>query len=66
MKNIKLIITCEECGHVEHMDLDTEQQVEAVVAAYRCPGSCRSTKHSYISIGEITFPIAREAIYAAA
>ncbi len=57
MKKIKLIIACEECGHVEHLHVRSDQEVESLVAAFRCPGSCRSTHHSYISIGELDLTV---------
>jgi hypothetical protein len=55
MKKLTLIITCEECGHVQHLEAKNEREIESLVSAFRCPGRCRSTHHSYISIGEISY-----------
>ncbi|MDZ7316211.1 MAG: hypothetical protein ONB24_08830 [candidate division KSB1 bacterium] len=53
MENIKLIIICEECGHVEHLEVESEEEISAKVASFRCPGECRSSMHSYLSIRQL-------------
>lgn len=54
MRKIKLIIACEECGHVQHLEVSHEYEIDRLVAAFRCPGSCSATHRSYISIGELS------------
>ena len=54
MSNLELIITCENCGHVEHLIARNEEESIRLFEKFNCPGQCSPKFYSYISIGEIT------------
>jgi hypothetical protein len=51
----KLIITCEECGEVQHFVVANEQQVEHIFNNFCCAKKCDPVYYSYITISQIPF-----------
>ncbi len=54
MNSLELIITCENCGHVEHFETFSERESKRIFEQFSCPGQCSPKYYSYISIGEIS------------
>lgn len=54
MNGIELIITCENCGHVEHFETFSESECAKIFQQFSCPGQCSPRLYSYITIGEAT------------
>ena len=54
MNGLELIITCEDCGHVEHSESFSENDSKKIYQQFSCPGHCSSKYFSYISIGEVS------------
>ena len=54
MNGFELIITCENCGHVEHFETFSENDSKKIYQQFSCPGHCSSKYFSYISIGEVS------------
>ena len=55
MTTLKLIITCEECGEVQHYVVANEQHVEKIFNNFCCPKKCDPVYYSYITISKIPF-----------
>ena len=49
----RLIITCEECGEVQHFNASSEIEVDKIYSEFICPNRCDRKYYSYITIGEI-------------
>ena len=57
MKNkISLILTCEQCSHVEHLTVSTEDECREKIERFDCPNHCKNKYFSYITIDEIPMP----------
>ena len=54
MSSIELIITCENCGYVEHLHADSYDESIEMFKQFRCPGQCSKKFYSYISSGEMS------------
>ncbi len=54
MNGLELIITCENCGHVEHFETFSEADSEKIFRQFSCPGHCSPKYYAFISIGEVT------------
>ena len=54
MNGLELVITCENCGHVDHFETFSESDSEKIFQHFSCPGHCSPKFYSYISIGEIS------------
>ncbi|MBN1464136.1 hypothetical protein JXA02_00140 [candidate division KSB1 bacterium] len=54
MSKIELIITCENCGHVEHLEVDSENESIRRIDNFTCPGQCSPKYYSYITSEEIS------------
>ncbi len=51
---IELIITCENCGHVEHLEVDSENESIRRIDKFSCPGQCSPKYYSYITSKELS------------
>lgn len=60
MSILELIITCEHCGHVEHLTPTSENESNRLVEKFNCPGQCSPKFYSYICISEISIQAAQE------
>ena len=49
MNPIELIITCENCGHVEHQTAYSENESTRLIDKFSCPGQCSPKFYSYIT-----------------
>jgi hypothetical protein len=53
MATQRLIITCEECGEVQHFVAANEQHVEQIFNNFCCPKKCDPVYYSFITISQI-------------
>ena len=53
MSKLELIITCENCGHVEQLEASNDIDSKRLFEQFNCPGQCSPKYYSYFSIGEI-------------
>lgn len=54
MSKLQLIITCENCGHVERFEVHSETESEKIIKNFTCPGQCSPKLYSYFTIGQIS------------
>ncbi len=65
MSQLQLIITCENCGHVEHFKVKSEMESEKIIDNFTCPGQCSPKLYSYITIGQISMQSFQQPAYVA-
>ncbi|MBN1479980.1 hypothetical protein EH223_18790 [candidate division KSB1 bacterium] len=54
MNRVELIITCENCGHVEHLTARDEEESARLIDRFTCPGQCSPKYYSYITIEQVS------------
>lgn len=54
MNKLELIITCENCGHVKHLEAKNENESARLIENFSCPGQCSPKYYSYITIEQIS------------
>lgn len=59
MDKLELIITCENCGHVEHLNAKDENDSIRLIDNFTCPGQCSPKYYSYITIEQISIDALR-------
>ena len=60
MNEIELIITCENCGHVEHLAVESEKESVRRIEKFNCPGQCSPKFYSYITSEQIAIEAIRK------
>lgn len=56
MSLVTLIITCEECGEVNHYNDISDSAVDNIFKNFVCKNNCNKKFLSYITIGKILIP----------
>ncbi len=65
MNKVELIITCENCGHVEHLNAQNENDSTRLIDNFTCPGHCSPKFYSYITIEQISIEALRKPVHVA-
>ena len=65
MNKIELIITCENCGHVEHLEVESENESVRLIDKFACPGQCSPKFYSYITSEQISVDAIRKTTHVA-
>jgi len=60
VNKIQLIVTCNACGYVEHLDINSESDCQKKIQSFICPKGCPEKYKSYISIEQV--PLSSELI----
>lgn len=62
MNRVELIITCENCGHVEHLNARDENESVRLIDRFTCPGQCSPKFYSYFTIEQISIDALRKPV----